>query len=297
MTGKILVADDSATIHKIVSLTFAQEDFAVESVLSGDQVIQKALEVRPDVILADVFMPGLNGYQVCEQVRANPHLSHTPVLLMVGGLEPFDKGEASRVGYNGHLTKPFDTSELIQMVHSTVAQACQAVASNPSGAGIPEVEGDRDFPQLRLAMATYLASAKTKESFLGAQRILEVFGRLLLQTQELAAAARAAQQKAAAQSVVVPAPSAAAAALTDPAEPPPEIPASMGDKLELSDEALDAIARRLVQRLSNDVIREIAWEVVPELAEILIRQWLKEHTPADGTLAAGRSADPPYPAR
>jgi CheY-like chemotaxis protein len=292
MTGKILVADDSATIHKVVSLTFAQEDFAVESVLNGDQVLEKALEVKPDVILADVLMPGLNGYQVCERVRANPQLSHTPVLLMVGGFELFDKEEASRVGCDGHLRKPFDTSELIQMVHSTVERARKTRASDPLGADIPQSVGDREFPQLRIAMATYLASAKTKESFLGAKRILEVFGRLLIEAQELAATAQAAQQKAA--------PPDTADALHDTAEPPRvQTPASIADHtVELSDEALDAIARRLVQRMSNEVIREIAWEVVPELAEILIRQWLKEHTSADAALSAtGTPADPPYQAR
>ena len=289
MTGIILIADDSATIHKIVGLTFAQEEFTVESVMSGDKVVEKALEIKPDVILADIFMPGLNGYQVCEQVRANPHLWHTPVLLMVGGLEPFDKGEASRVGCSGHLTKPFDTSELIQMVHSTVERVRQAAAGSSCGTG--EKVSDKDFPQLRLAMATYLASAKTKESFLGAKRILEVFGRLLVQTQELAAAARAVQQKASeAAAVAVP-------AAADTALPEPILESAASDKVQLSDEALDAIGRRLVQRLSKDVIREIAWEVVPELAETLIRQWLKEHTPADAALSAGRSADPLPPAR
>jgi len=277
MTGIILIADDSATIHKIVGLTFAQEEFTVESVMSGDKVVEKALEIKPDVILADIFMPGLNGYQVCEQVRANPHLWHTPVLLMVGGLEPFDKGEASRVGCSGHLTKPFDTSELIQMVHSTVERVRQAAAGSSCGTG--EKVSDKDFPQLRLAMATYLASAKTKESFLGAKRILEVFGRLLVQTQELAAAARGVQKASEAVAVAVPAPA--------DTIPIPGSAAGIFEVSEVSDEELDDLARKLVHHLSRDVIREIAWEVVPELAETLIRQWLKEHTPTD---AAAKTA-------
>ena len=295
MIGKILVADDSATIHKIVSLTFAQEEFAVESVLNGNQVLDKALDVKPDVILVDAFIPGLNGYQVCEKIKATPPLSRIPVLLMVGSLEPFDKVEATRVGCNGYLTKPFDTSELIHMVHSVVAQARESDASSPPAAVAAQA---KEFPQLGLAMATYLASSKTKESFLGANSILEVFGRLLLPTQEFAEAMNKSEPQGIpepfglAGTVPAPADSVIAPGATDAVTP--GSPASIKDRqIELSDEALDAIAKRLVQRMSNDVVREVAWEVIPELAEMLIRQWLKEHSPTEIVSGAGKPAEPP----
>lgn len=300
MTRKILVADDSATIHKVVNLTFAQEDFAVESVLNGDQALEKALDIRPDVILADVFMPGLNGYQVCEQIKANPDLSHIPVLLMVGSLELFDEAEASRVRCNGHLTKPFDTSELIHMVQSLVAQAPEADTSKSLAVGAAQAAGNKEFPQLGLALATNLATAKTRESFLGANRIFDVFGGLLLAENAAATASVAGQAvpqeiPAASESVgAISAPADTVIALAEAAEAAPtESPASIVDRqIELSDETLDAIAEKLVRRMSSDVVREIAWEVVPELAEILIRQWLKEHGSTEGVASAGKSADP-----
>jgi CheY-like chemotaxis protein len=297
MTRKILVADDSATIHKIVNLTFAQEDFAVESVLNGEQAIEKALDIRPDVILADVFMPGLNGYQVCEQIKANPDLSHIPVLLLVGSFETFDEAEASRVRCNGHLTKPFDTSELIHMVQSLVIKAPKADTSKQLAVGAAQAAGD--FPQLGLAMAPNLSSAKTKESFLGTDRIFDVFGRLLRAGKPAATASAADEalpQETPAVSELVRAISAPAdnvIALSKAAEAVPAkgSASELDRQIELSDETLDAIAEKLVRRMSSDVVREIAWEVVPELADTLIRQWLKEHDSSEGVASVGKSGD------
>ncbi len=124
MAKKLLVADDSVTIQKVVQLTFAGEDVAIEAVSSGDQAVEKARALRPDMMLADVYMPGLNGYEVCSSIKADAELAGTPVVLLVGTFEPFDEAEAARVRSDGHLTKPFDTSELIQLVRSLIDTGC-----------------------------------------------------------------------------------------------------------------------------------------------------------------------------
>lgn len=118
MPKKLLVADDSVTIQKVISLAFAGEDVVIESVANGDQAIHKAKEIKPDIVLADVFMPGRNGYEVCARIKEDPELSKIPVVLLVGTFEPFDETEASRAKCDAYLTKPFDTSELLQVVHS-----------------------------------------------------------------------------------------------------------------------------------------------------------------------------------
>ncbi len=114
---KLLLADDSVTIQKVVNLTFADEGIEVISVGDGDSAMEKILETSPDLIMVDVNMPGLNGYQICENLRNNPALSHTPVILLVGSFEPFDEEEAKRVGADDYLTKPFQSiRQLVQKV-------------------------------------------------------------------------------------------------------------------------------------------------------------------------------------
>lgn len=122
--GKLLLADDSITIQKVVNLTFADEGIDVITVGDGDEAVVKAVEDHPDVILADVHMPGLTGYEVCEQIRANAETRDTPVILLVGSFEPFDEGEAARVGANAYLTKPFQSiRQLVSQVNELIESA------------------------------------------------------------------------------------------------------------------------------------------------------------------------------
>src|SRR5437867_31272 len=92
MPKKLLVADDSVTIHKVVTLTFADEDVVIETATDGAKAIESAKRIKPDFVLADVFMPGRNGYEVCESLKSDPELAGVPVILMVGTFEAFDEG-------------------------------------------------------------------------------------------------------------------------------------------------------------------------------------------------------------
>ena len=106
---KLLLADDSITIQKVVDLTFADEGVSVVCVNNGREAIERLEEFAADVVLADVFMPQMNGYEVCEYIKQNEKLKHIPVMLLVGSFEPFDEEEARRVGANDTLTKPFQS--------------------------------------------------------------------------------------------------------------------------------------------------------------------------------------------
>ena len=118
---KLLLADDSVTIQKVVNLTFADEGIDVITVGDGNSAMAKISEMSPDVILADVHMPGLSGYQVCEMVRSNEATRQLPVVLLVGSFEPFDETEAARVGANAYLTKPFQSiRQLVSQVSDLI---------------------------------------------------------------------------------------------------------------------------------------------------------------------------------
>ncbi len=172
MTRKLLVADDSATIQTVVNLTFAEEDVQIEAVSSGDQALERTKRIKPDIVLADVFMPGFSGYEVCERIKADPELRHIPVVLLVGTFEPFDRDEAERVKFDGYLTKPFDTSELIETVRSLIGESRER--------SVPMTEGKTGPPLHPVEHAAFpsesLVTERSRESFAGANPILDVFG-------------------------------------------------------------------------------------------------------------------------
>jgi CheY-like chemotaxis protein len=116
MGARILVADDSVTIQKVVELTFSKEDFVLIPVRSGEEAIRKAKEVQPDLILLDLVMPDKNGYEVCTALRAEPMLRAVPIIMLTGTFEAFDKEQGLRAGANDFLTKPFESQALISKV-------------------------------------------------------------------------------------------------------------------------------------------------------------------------------------
>jgi CheY-like chemotaxis protein len=123
MAKTLLLADDSVTIQKVVSISFASEDVTLVTVDNGDDAITRARETRPDLILADVVMPGKSGYEVCEAIKADPDLAHIPVLLLTGAFESFDEERANRVGAAGHVAKPFEAQTLVSQVKQLLAEA------------------------------------------------------------------------------------------------------------------------------------------------------------------------------
>jgi CheY-like chemotaxis protein len=129
---KLLIADDSATIQKVVELTFVDEGMTVASVGDGDQAISKLEEFAPDVVLADVVMPGLTGYELCEAIKHSERFNHIPVMLLVGSFEPFDEAEARRVGADDVLTKPFQSiRQLVNRVGSLLGGSGSENEANP----------------------------------------------------------------------------------------------------------------------------------------------------------------------
>ncbi|MBZ5536194.1 MAG: response regulator [Acidobacteriia bacterium] len=120
MPTKILLADDSITIQKIVHQTFEHESVELTLVGNGDAAIRKMHEITPDLVLADIFMPGKTGYEVCEYIKQQPELASVPVILLVGAFEPFDEKEATRVQADDHLKKPFAPQMLVETIRKFV---------------------------------------------------------------------------------------------------------------------------------------------------------------------------------
>jgi len=96
MRRKVLLADDSLSIQKMFGLYLDKCGIEVVTTGNGELAVSKLPTVRPDLILADVFMPGRTGYEVCEYVKQHPDFKHIPVLLLTGKFEPYD--ERSQAG-------------------------------------------------------------------------------------------------------------------------------------------------------------------------------------------------------
>ena len=136
MPRTLLLADDSVTIQKVVGISFANEDVRLLTVDNGDDAIARVREARPDAVLADVVMPGKNGYEVCEAIKSDPTLRHIPVLLLTGTFEAFDAERAKLAGADGFVTKPFEAQLLVDRVNELLARAA-APAPTPAQAPLP----------------------------------------------------------------------------------------------------------------------------------------------------------------
>ena len=354
---KLLLADDSATIQKVVDLTFADEGVRVVAVGNGQDAIDQLLEVQPDIVLADVFMPARNGYEVCEYVKTNEKLKHIPVMLLVGSFEPFDEAEARRVGADDILTKPFQSiRRLIDRVGSLVSSP--PVEKESPTAELPKVpepeeEEFMDTYELEVTTADTLPleqaliehgqkveqpvaateslpreetmETETRDDSRGDSDVLLDLGefepvqasaddefvldlddepaevavpaptamRTFVEPEVKEAVAAASAYESTYQPQVHPSfadtqevPFASAmqdVAVVEPepavAEPEPAVAApSSFNAGQLTPEMIDVIARRVVEMMSDKVVREIAWDVVPDLAELLIKQQLEKQS-------------------
>jgi CheY-like chemotaxis protein len=121
MRRKLLLADDSVTIQRVIELTFADEDVQVLAVGDGKKAIASIEQDRPDIVLADVGMPERDGYEVAAFIKGNPQLANIPVLLLTGAFEPIDETRARAVGCDGVLVKPFEPQMVINRVKDLLA--------------------------------------------------------------------------------------------------------------------------------------------------------------------------------
>jgi CheY-like chemotaxis protein len=121
MPYKLLIADDSVTIQRVIELTFAEENVRVTAVGDGQAAVDRITADPPDIVLADVGMPVRDGYEVAAFVKNSPHLAHIPVLLLTGAFEPVDEARAAEVRCDGVLAKPFEPQLLISRVKELLA--------------------------------------------------------------------------------------------------------------------------------------------------------------------------------
>ncbi len=249
MAKTILIADDSVTIRKVVELTFSDSDIRVESVGSGQEALDRIATLAPDLVLADVAMASPSGYEICEEIKASSH--PVPVLLLAGTFEPFDTERARACGADGHVVKPFESTVLIEKVEALLSAPPTSQAASEAE---PEKAGDPASEDGELEAALDSLAEETEPDAVGSPSTP-------LDDRAPAGVTDARDDGAS----------------LDRADPEQEHPAAGPTApAALNPAQLDAVARAVVERLSTDVLREIAWEVVPDLAESIIRERIRD---------------------
>ncbi len=121
MARKLLLADDSITIQKVVELILTDEGFDIRTTSDGEEALAAIPSFNPDVILADIEMPRINGYQLCEKIKQDPSMRGIPVILLSPAFEPLDEKLARQVNADDFIIKPFESQELINKINAVLA--------------------------------------------------------------------------------------------------------------------------------------------------------------------------------
>lgn len=348
MSHKLLLADGSAAIQRVVELMFSSEDVEVVAVDDGQQAIERLPAERPDVVLADIGTARRSGYEVAAFVKDHPQLSHVPVLLLAGAFEPVDEVRVSQVRSAGVLVKPLEPRAVVSRVRSLVESRRQAPAAEPgrpsrpapdsaatpagprsAGSGsVPPPVSERVASPLRQddrpvadadggSLDDYFDRLDAAFATLGARQrpagrsgpdlphVDTVSGGADVPTLDgvLGSISRTAGTATPPPRDVVPPPAGPAdVPPTLPAAPPPRPAAAPGsDALaelfrlllaveqgeadvasvttrfaavpgELTDELVERVTRRVVERLGTEAVRGLVQDVVSDVAERLVRQ-------------------------
>jgi len=121
MSAKILVADESPTIHKIVAMAFEDEGITVEGISRGEHVMEYMVEYQPDIVLADIHLPGIDGYELCRQIKNFSSFKGVRVILLTSDFEDIDQLELDVSQADDFISKPFKTEEILKKVKSQLS--------------------------------------------------------------------------------------------------------------------------------------------------------------------------------
>lgn len=299
MPQTLLLADDSVAIQRVIELTFADEDIAVVAVGNGDHAIACIGLSPPDIVLADVGMPGRSGYEIARHIKATPALAHIPVLLLTGAFEPIDQARAAEVGCAGVLAKPFEPHVVIQRVKELLG------ARKPAFVWLADTEP----PSLLAPAVSPVAAARLDDYF---ERLDQAFA---ARTADTASASkspdfppedtdssplRGEPMPESPADQATPETPADEAASEAPAESPgPALAGAFSALLEaeqsgseaeafadwlsdepepasaaaiVSDDVIEAVVRRVLDRLSDAVVRDTVTAIASATAERLVRE-------------------------
>ncbi len=278
---KILVVDDSATMRKIIEMTFAGEDAEVVVVDTGGAAITSAAHFKPDVVFADTSMGSPDGYDVCRAIKSNPDLSSTAVILLASQHNPYDAERGRAASADDYVAKPFDTQIVIDKVTQALSKprAAAQVPAPPKPPATPSRQPGRS-PKRTVAFGRPPGAPPAPMSQAPVAAAPPAAPANVSQPPRVSSPRPPSIPPAPPRAV--PSPPAAAASVSSagrasvPAAAAAAANGAMADKLDglgLSEDQLQGVLR-----LSREVIEQVVWEVVPDLAETIIREEIKRLT-------------------
>lgn len=143
---KILIVDDDNNIAELIALYLTKECFETRIVNDGEQALKEAEIFRPNLILLDLMLPGMDGYQVCREIR---HTSDVPIIMLSAKAETFDKVLGLELGADDYIIKPFDTKELVARVRAVLRRFQVKPSPEPSN------EKCVSYPDLTINLTNY----------------------------------------------------------------------------------------------------------------------------------------------
>lgn len=287
MAHKLLLADDSITIQKVVELILAEEGFEIKAVNNGEEALSVISSFKPDVVLADIEMPRMNGYQLCEKIKQNPSTRDIPVILLTGAFEPIDEELAKEVEADDFIVKPFESQELISKINAALtvttvlegeeiegiveAEAAEAV-------GIEEPALEEDLWAMEEIPETPAAEGWPEAQVSGAttEELIEVEEEAQVEAEAIVAEEIMPQ---AAEKIGIPE---AGMRITEAAFPSVDelkkiFEKSVNEKISSflsSFDIKEALIASLMPQL-KDSVEKILWEVAPDLVEKTLKEILK----------------------
>ena len=143
---KILIIDDDNNIAELISLYLTKECFETKIVNDGEQALKEFQTFQPDLLLLDLMLPGIDGYQVCREIR---HTSDVPIIMLSAKGETFDKVLGLELGADDYIIKPFDSKELVARVRAVLRRFKVKQPSGTSG------EKSVSYPDLTINLTNY----------------------------------------------------------------------------------------------------------------------------------------------
>ncbi|MCD4813914.1 response regulator [bacterium] len=120
MSKKILVVDDEPAIARLVKMSLAVEGYDVRTATSGFEALEEVAAWHPELIVLDIMMPGMNGYEVCVEIKSKPQTKQIKVVFLTARGNPGDAQQGFTVGGDDYIMKPFDPEELLEKVKSII---------------------------------------------------------------------------------------------------------------------------------------------------------------------------------
>lgn len=288
MAHTLLLADDSVTIQRVVELTFAGEDIRIVAVGNGQQAIDRLSDDPPDIVLADVGMPLVDGYAVASFIRNHDALRDVPVLLMVGAFDAVDEQRVQASGASGVLVKPFEPTLVISRVKELLGSgtrpesaAAEAVATPDAPAPSAVVDFEQDWlgQDSSERLRAKLAEARPESTDVRPSPVEALWAKAPM-SEPAPPPALPPQTESVADAF-----SALLAAEQGEVVPQDLLPQPAPDL----DKIVEQVTSRVLEQLGTSAVRERADRIVVEVAERLVRDEIARIRET----AAARQVKPP----